>query len=303
MQKTQSALEFVVLASFMLLVIIGFFSVTSSNILQAKDEGNKKISSDITDFAYREIEIAKSLNDGYTRVFVMPQTVNGVNYSISIIDNRELMVNYLGNEYVKFLPANVSGNISIGLNRIKKINNVVYISNFQPPSECSDGIDNDGDGKVDLTDTGCTDPSDNDETNCGDSVCEGGENCAFCSSDCGACPSPTNLFMKNNIFNVIYFTNDGNVILKGTLQQSSSPQPTSDDEFIVSDNNGNNVAIINLATGNMAIKGVLQENQASLSPPSGDNFVVKDTNGNVISYIDASGNFVIKGALTQNGNP
>ena len=132
MQKTQSqsALEFIVLASFMLLVILGFFAVTSSNILEAKEEGNRKISSDVAEFAYREIEVAKSVNDGYTRIFVMPETVNGVNYTITITDNRELTVSYLGYEYVKFLPANVTGNISSGLNSIKRTNGIVYISNI-----------------------------------------------------------------------------------------------------------------------------------------------------------------------------
>lgn len=127
-QKSQSALEFIVLASFMLLVILGFFAVTSSNILEAKEEGNRKISADLAEFAYREIEIAKSVSDGYSRVFTMPKTVNGINYTINITDNRELTVSYLDHEYVRFLPPNVSGNISIGVNRIRKIKDMVYIS-------------------------------------------------------------------------------------------------------------------------------------------------------------------------------
>lgn len=40
------------------------------------------------------------------------------------------------------------------------------VSNGTPPpvTQCSDGIDNDGDGKVDLADPGCSSASDNDET-------------------------------------------------------------------------------------------------------------------------------------------
>src|SRR3989339_1671278 len=90
--KSQSAMEFIMLASFMLLVVLGFFAVTSSKLLEAKEEGNRQIAQDIAEFAYREIEIAKSVNDGYTRNFTMPQTVNGVSYSINITDNRELAV-------------------------------------------------------------------------------------------------------------------------------------------------------------------------------------------------------------------
>ena len=98
--------------------------------------------------------------------------------------------------------------------------------------------------------------------------------------------------MKNDLFNVISFDNGGNVILKGTLQQNTNPQPTADDEFIVKDIFGNNVAVINLNSGNIFINGALQENQATLTPsPLNNEFIVKGSNGNVISYINEAGNF------------
>ncbi len=53
------------------------------------------------------------------------------------------------------------------------------------PPECSDGVDNDGDGVVDLDDAGCSGPTDHDETNCLDTVCEGGETQENCPEDCG----------------------------------------------------------------------------------------------------------------------
>ena len=51
--------------------------------------------------------------------------------------------------------------------------------------ECNDRIDNDGDGKKDLADAGCSNKHDIDESNCGDAVCEGGETPSSCSADCG----------------------------------------------------------------------------------------------------------------------
>jgi hypothetical protein len=50
--------------------------------------------------------------------------------------------------------------------------------------ECNDQIDNDGDGDIDLADAGCNNKRDNDETNCGDGVCEGGETPDSCAADC-----------------------------------------------------------------------------------------------------------------------
>ena len=125
--KSQSATEFVILASFMLMVILGFFAVTSSRLLEAKEEGNRKIAKDVADFAYKEIEIASSLNNGYVRTFALPEKVNGVDYTINITDNRELVVSYLDNEHVKFLPQNISGNMSKGLNQINKLNGIIYV--------------------------------------------------------------------------------------------------------------------------------------------------------------------------------
>lgn len=129
--KSQSAVEFIVLASFMLLVIMGFFAIASSRLLEAKDEGNRQIAEDIADFAYREIEIAKSASDGYSRSFEMPRAINGISYNISIIDNRELVVNYFDNEYVRFLPSDIAGNIVKGNNLISRSGGVVIISQNQ----------------------------------------------------------------------------------------------------------------------------------------------------------------------------
>lgn len=51
--------------------------------------------------------------------------------------------------------------------------------------ECRDGLDNDKDGFTDYpADKGCTNRNDNDETNCGDKVCEGGETSTSCPTDC-----------------------------------------------------------------------------------------------------------------------
>ncbi|MBI3035209.1 hypothetical protein HYY71_02705 [Candidatus Woesearchaeota archaeon] len=250
--RAQSAIEFIVLASFMTLVILGLFAVTGSRALEAKEEGNRKTAEDIADFAYREIEIAKSVNDGYTRVFNMPQTVNGVNYSIALLDNRELIVNYLGNEHILFVPANVSGSIGKGINIISKKEGIIFIY----------------------------------------------------ATDVQLPPLLVNLIMKNNIFNAARFDNKGNVILKGTIQQLSAPQPTSDDEFILKNSAGESIAIINLATGNMLIKGSVYQNQLVLAPSQLSNdFIVKDSAGTVVSYIDEQGNFYLKGTLTQIGNP
>jgi hypothetical protein len=54
--------------------------------------------------------------------------------------------------------------------------------------ECSDGADNDADGRADFPDdSGCESPEDPDESDCGDGACEGAETCSVCEVDCGGC--------------------------------------------------------------------------------------------------------------------
>jgi len=162
MAKSQTAVEFIFLSTFMLFIVVGFFAGASSVVLEAKDGEKAKTAEDIANFVFNEIETAKSVNDGYFRTFSLPARVKGLNYSINIIDNRELVVVYLDYEYVKFLPSNISGNVSVGFNAISKSNGVVYLGRPQ----CSDSTDNDGDTAVDYpADAGCQSPADNRESN------------------------------------------------------------------------------------------------------------------------------------------
>jgi hypothetical protein len=55
----------------------------------------------------------------------------------------------------------------------------------KPVRECDDGIDNDGDTYIDWpNDPGCRNKNDDDESNCGDGVCEGEETPENCPEDC-----------------------------------------------------------------------------------------------------------------------
>ncbi|MBD3203774.1 hypothetical protein GF327_05735 [Candidatus Woesearchaeota archaeon] len=54
-----------------------------------------------------------------------------------------------------------------------------------PDIECDDATDNDGDTLIDTEDSGCTGPTDDDESDCADSVCEGTETSETCPEDCG----------------------------------------------------------------------------------------------------------------------
>jgi len=65
-----------------------------------------------------------------------------------------------------------------------------------PIFECNDGDDNDGDGEIDIADSGCENPIDDDESDCGDGICEGIENNVSCFEDCSV-PSSLLVFVSN----------------------------------------------------------------------------------------------------------
>ncbi len=66
------------------------------------------------------IELASLVNGGFSTTFIVPQTIDGNTYSISIIDKRELIVVYNEFEYVEFLQTNVSGELQFGENILSK---------------------------------------------------------------------------------------------------------------------------------------------------------------------------------------
>ena len=98
---------------------------------------------------------------------------------------------------------------------------VVATNPFAGKMECADGIDNDGDGAVDLDDGGCSSQADKDESNCGDGVCEKGENPKTCSADCSAS-------------NTCRDSDGGqNTLAQGTVTGTLNDEPYSSTDFCV----------------------------------------------------------------------
>jgi len=104
--------------------------------------------------------------------------------------------------------------------------NTEYTEDSEPTYECNDNIDNDGDGQTDLSDSGCSSATDDDETDCGDGICEGGELCNVCVPDCGVCPQVN--FTGCDGLKLLYsfdgdatdFTGNHNGVVHGATQAS-----------------------------------------------------------------------------------
>jgi len=95
----------------------------------------------------------------------------------------------------------------------------------------------------------------------------------------------------------------GNLLLYGSLTDEQTwPSATTDDEFIVQNSAGNNLAVINAVDGDMFIHGLvkLDSDNDWVDPDTGENeFIIRDKDGYPVAYIDESGNVYLKGGVFE----
>ncbi len=138
-KKTQAATEFVLLASFMMFVFIGMFTVVGNKINEIEREKAQRRAGELLEFVENEVILADSVSMGYQRYFTLPQTIDNVDYNITIIGDSEIVLWYKREEYVDFLDQSVNGTIGKGKNLIiKDANKKIKIINYS--SICGDGI-------------------------------------------------------------------------------------------------------------------------------------------------------------------
>ena len=134
--NAQFAIEFIVLIAFMFLIFLGVIAVITSKVIEAKENERLGIAEDIATLVKNEIDLAKSVSDGYSRKFVLPTKVNGVDYGIEIMGNRELVVTYLDKEHVSFLPEKVCGDVYMPDNEIDKEKGIVCANSNLDETQC-----------------------------------------------------------------------------------------------------------------------------------------------------------------------
>lgn len=142
--KAQFAVEFIVLISFMFLIFLVFLSIITSKITEAKENERQKIAEDIAALVENEIDLAKSVSNGYSRTFKLPNKISGMSYDIEIIENRELVVNYIDKEHVSFLPEKVCGDVflpPVGPNEIDKEEGILCLNSNFDETQCQNAHD------------------------------------------------------------------------------------------------------------------------------------------------------------------
>jgi hypothetical protein len=125
MRKAQAALEFVVLTSVMFL----YFALTTiyvqGQLVEFTHEGKLDTIEYLQQAIVQELALADQMPEGYERTFTLPDSVQGLPYSIEVQEETfpvrdELIITYPEEQAVVFLTQDVTGTLRPGVNTIRK---------------------------------------------------------------------------------------------------------------------------------------------------------------------------------------
>lgn len=124
-RKAQSATEFVLLLSFMLLVFFVFFGILQQRISDITAKQDILYLQEANNVVLSELQLAEQVHADYTRTFSL-DSLGDKSYSISFTDPYELTARFDDKSYVNFLSTPVGGELFLTKNNtLYKIDGLV----------------------------------------------------------------------------------------------------------------------------------------------------------------------------------
>ncbi|MBW2992661.1 hypothetical protein KY345_05585 [Candidatus Woesearchaeota archaeon] len=124
--RAQAAIEFIVLIVILFSVFLVYTVSTRKKMDEIRDKKEYTLLRDITKTAQNEILTAVKVEDGYYREFELPDTLEGINYTINITGT--MVIAYSENHEQAFMIPAVNGTVKKGVNVITKENGIVQIA-------------------------------------------------------------------------------------------------------------------------------------------------------------------------------
>jgi hypothetical protein len=126
--KSQSSIEFMVLAGMAFFAVIIFVGVSIDEIKEFKDRKEFLTIKDLALKLQKEVSIAAYVEDGYDRTFTLPNELQGpVDYTIQMTD-KNIVVSSSKSVFTVAIPT-VTGTFVKGANTIQKTNGQILINN------------------------------------------------------------------------------------------------------------------------------------------------------------------------------
>ncbi len=124
--RAQLSLEFIYAIGAALVISIVLLVAVGKQIEGLGREKERFVLQDKATELRKEILIAAEVQDGYSRTFVLPYNLSGVEYNASI-SGSSLVLQSSNNEFVLKVPG-VNGNLVKGKNTIRRVGGVLYLN-------------------------------------------------------------------------------------------------------------------------------------------------------------------------------
>ncbi|MBD3249220.1 hypothetical protein GF336_04195 [Candidatus Woesearchaeota archaeon] len=125
--KAQVSMEFVFLVSLAFMIMTVFIASTRSEFDELRSEEERTLVRDVGMMAHSELVIASNVEDGYRRIFDIPEKLDeSIEYDIEISNNTLLV--YTDDYESVFNVPSVTGQIQKGNNRINKTGGTIYLN-------------------------------------------------------------------------------------------------------------------------------------------------------------------------------
>ena len=136
--KAQVSTEFFIFLGLAFLIAIAFEIASLEQLNDFRIQKENEAVKDLALKLQQELLIASTVEDGYVRVFEIPDKLESVNYSLTT-QNSTITVKSKNSLYIVSAPRAI-GNASKGTNIINKTGGVIYLSNIKSPSFTDFGV-------------------------------------------------------------------------------------------------------------------------------------------------------------------
>ena len=124
--KGQISLEFMFVIMLLLFLTILFVIASGNKMNEFKNEKDVFLLRDTASSVRNEVKIAYAMDSGYVRSFDVPDTLEGLNYSIVIQNN--FVSASVDDQLVEVAIQPVNGTLQKGTNVIRKVGSIVYLN-------------------------------------------------------------------------------------------------------------------------------------------------------------------------------
>lgn len=124
--RAQIGMEFFIFIGLAFLIAIAFEIAALSQLNEFSKQKEGEAVKDLALKLQKELLIAATVEDGYIRQFSAPDTLNRVNYTLTV-QNSTISVQTENSFYIVRIPS-VVGNVTKGANKINKTNGLIYVN-------------------------------------------------------------------------------------------------------------------------------------------------------------------------------